>query len=210
MIIGVNLIFILSLIFILILFIYWFIFKKKTDNISALSYVKVNNNVPKNELLFKFVDTYSDNKYTDYFNKIINLKLERTPVYVIKKVGNTYEYEVYFYRYDPYRKSKYKIPNTGYLIIILDDYKTFAKKQDFDKLDVKPYNNKLFKENEFIIVSYDVNEKFFNNTELTYNYYFENENKNDLFRYLTKEEDSQGNIVTTNKYGLFSILFKTE
>jgi hypothetical protein len=210
MIIGVNLIFILSLILILILFIYWFIFKKNTDNISALSYVKVNNNVPKNELLFKFVDTYSDNKYTDYFNKIINLKLERTPVYVIKKVGNTYEYEVYFYRYDPYRKSKYKIPNTGYLIIILDDYKTFAKKQDFDKLDVKPYNNKLFKENEFIIVSYDVNEKFFNNTELTYNYYFENENEKDLFRYLTKEEDSQGNIVTTNKYGLFSMLFKTE
>lgn len=205
MIIGINLIFILSLILIFILFICWFIFKKNNDNISALSYVKVNNNVPKNELLFKFVDTYNDNKYTDYFNKIINLKLQRTPVFVIKKVDNTYEYEVYFYRYDPNRKSKYK--NGEYLTIVLDNYETFTKKQEFDKLDVKPYNNKLFKENEFIIVSYDVNENFFNNNKLTYNYYFENENENYLF---IKEEDTEGNIVTTYKYGLFSILFEIE
>ena len=101
----------------------------KIENISALSYVKINKNVPKSELLYKIANKYNDSKYINYFNKIINLNLYRTPVYVIKKNNEKYEYEIYFYRYDPYRKSNYKTPNANYLDVILDKYDTFTKKK---------------------------------------------------------------------------------
>ena len=197
----------------LIIIICWNLYKSKTniksENISALSYVKIDNNVPKSELLYKFVNKYNDSKYVNYFNKIIKLNLYRTPVYVIKKNNDKYEYEIYFYRYDPYRKSNYTTPNANYLDVILDKYDTFTKKNEFDELDIKPYNNKLFKENNFIIVSYDVNENFFKNSnDLTFNYYFDSGDRKDLFRYLIREEDSNGTITLTNKYGLFITIFQ--
>jgi len=208
-----KIVILLVIILFFIIIICWNIFKngklnKESENISALSYLKVNNNVPKSELLYKFANKYNDSKYVNYFNKIINLNLYRTPVYVIKKNNNKYEYEIYFYRYDPHRKSKYDSPNANYLDVILDKYNTFTKKNEFDELMVKPYKNKLFKENDFIIVSYDVNEKFFKNSnDITFNYYFDSGDRTDSFRYLIREEDSSGNIITTNKYGLFITIF---
>ena len=75
---------------------------------------------------------------------------------------------------------------------------------------MKPYNNILFKENKFIICSYDINETFFKETNPTFNYYFDNTNDRYHFRYITKEEDPFGKIIDTNKYGLFYHIFKNK
>jgi hypothetical protein len=180
------------------------------DNISALSYLSVENKVPKSELLLLFAYNYNNHKYTAHFSDILSLKLERTPVYAIKKhADGSYEYEVYFYRYDPHRKIELAIANAGYLTVILDDYDTFIKSHEFLSIGINPCSNFLFKENKFIIVSYDINESFFNNNEhVTFNYYLRNSSDESLFKYVTKEEDSRGNILNTNKYGLFDHVFK--
>jgi len=178
------------------------------NNISALSYLNIDNKVPKSELLLLFAIKYNESIYTSYFNSVLSLNLERTPVYVIKKSGDRYEYEIYFYRYDPYRKSSYTVPNADYLDVILDDYSKFIKEHEFSSIGVAPYTNFLFRD-EFIIVSYDVNKLFFEDKSKTiFNYYFHNSPSETPFKYLTKEEDSNGNIVTTNKYGLFDHIFE--
>ena len=119
--ISINLLLIALIIIIIILY---YIFKIKNNNdtnISALSYLAINDIVPKKELLLKFVDNYNDKNYKNYFNKIINLNLIRKPVYVIKKINDQYEYEVYFYRYDPFRDSKYNYKHCKYCLSLLID-----------------------------------------------------------------------------------------
>jgi hypothetical protein len=74
------------------------------------------------------------------------------------------------------------------------------------------FNNLKFNkktEQEFIIVSYDLNENFFNNINHTYNYYYFKHNDNKFFYYI-KEEDSNGNIIETNKYNLFYLIFNNK
>jgi hypothetical protein len=198
--------------FLMLVLIYYLFVNKKVNkhNISALSYFKIDGIVPKQELLLKFVENYNDKKYKDYFNKIINFDLIRSPVYVIKKVQNHYEYEVYFYRYDPFRTTNYTTKNAGYLDIKLDNYNNFIKKNQLKELNIKAYENKLFLENKFIIVSCDINDDFFIKGPSFYSYYYDNENDKQKFRYLIKEEYNNGNIITTNLYGLFYSIFKRE
>lgn len=181
--------------------------KKELNNISALSYLRVNHNVPHKELIDFFINKYSSDKYKKYMNLVKSIN--KLPVYVIKKIGDKYEYEIYFYRYDPDRKTNFKIKNANYLDIKLDSLKKFPSNKELDLLNVKPYNNKLFKDNKFIICSYDVNENFFlNNEKITYNYYFDNEKDKLLYRYITIEENYQGIIKETNQYGLYYSIFK--
>jgi hypothetical protein len=208
--IHINLLLIALIIIIIILF-YLFKMKNYNDtNISALSYLAINDIVPKKELLLKFVDNYNDKKYKNYFNKLINLNLIRKPVYVIKKINDQYEYEVYFYRYDPFRDSKYNYKHCKYFDISLDNYDNFIKKSQLDSLNIKAYQNKLFGENDFIIVSCDINDNFFKSGPSFYSYYFYNEEDKHKHRYLIKEEYNNGNIITTNTYGLFYSIFERE
>ena len=215
--------------FIIILFmiIIIYFYKKKKNNVSVLSYVDTKYNVPNVELLFLFINKYNDERYKKYIYKILDLNLTMKPVYAIKKINNNYEYEIYFYRYDQYRKSNYTIENANYLDILLADYnKTFPTTNDMNELSINLYNNKLYKynleyikykqnnnlnfdkttEEEFIIVSYDLNENFFKDTYHTYNYYYFKHNDN-KFLYYIKEEDPYGNIIETNKYNLFYLIF---
>jgi len=228
---------IIIVIIILIILFCFTLNKKKTENISALSYLKITNNVPKNELLLYFVNKYNNDTYKNYFNKIINLKIKKTPVYVIKKINNNYEYEVYLYRYDTYRIRNFIYKNKDYLDVTLENFNTFPKKEIIDQLDVKLYNNYLFKQNEkecklededdikimkdnkFIIVSYDVNDKFFESKKSTFNYYYRNNEYlyteeikeiNNNYTYYIKEEDYNGNILKTNIYNLFYSVFENE
>jgi hypothetical protein len=180
---------------------------KILNNISALSYLRVNHNVPHKELIDFFIRNYSEDKYQKYINLVKSIN--KLPVYVIKKINDKYEFEIYFYRYDPDRKTTFKVKNANYMDIKLDNLEKFPSKKEFDLLKVKPYNNKLFKDNKFIICSYDVNENFFtNNDKITYNYYFDNEKDKLLYRYVTIEEDYQGIIKETNQYGLYYSIFK--
>ena len=198
---------ILILLTLLILFV---IISKKSykiiNNISALSYLRVLHNVPHKELIDFFIKQYSTYKYQKYIDLVKSIN--KLPVYVIKKIDDKYEFEIYFYRYDPDRKTDFKIHNANYLDIKLDSLDKFPSKKEFDLLNVKPYKNKLFKDNKFIICSYDVNENFFtNNTKITYNYYFDNEKDGIYFRYIIIEEDQYGSINETNKYGLYYTIF---
>ena len=188
------------------------IYNREFKHISALSYVNLTKSefVPTYELLFEFVNKYQDNKYSNYFHKLLQLNLTRPPVYVIKNYNNKYEYEVYLYRYDPYRNTNPHIKHGKHLGITLDDYSNFITKDQMDKLNIKPYNNKVFKDDEYIIVSYDVNESFFNGSEQVYNYYLEDHNDKLKYRYYILEEDPYGTITRTNKYGLFYWIFKEE
>ncbi len=199
---------IITLILIFLIMIFLNINRPIQKNISALSYLTVKFDVPHNELLKLFITKYSDDKYMKYFDKI--LSINKLPVYVIKKIGDKYEYEVYFYRYNPNRKSSFKVKNAAYLDIKLDEYKKFPTRENFDFLGIKPYNNELFNKNNFIICSYDINESFFKNRNPTFNYYFDNDKDRYHFRYITIEEEPSGKIQETNKYGLFNHIFKNQ
>jgi hypothetical protein len=158
----IILLFILLLIIILI-----YLFINKKNNISVLSYVNINFDVPKSELLFLFIKKYNDNKYYNYMNKILELNLTMSPVYVIKKINNNYEYEIYFYRYNQHRQSKYNIKNANYLDISLADYnKTFITKNQMKELNINLYNNNLYNDNlKYIKYKKDNNLKFDKSTE---------------------------------------------
>jgi uncharacterized membrane protein len=226
-----NIIIMIIIIFVLIIIIFIFVFvyfiTKSKKNVSALSYVNTKYNVPEYELLFLFIDKYNDNKYKNYMNKVLDLNLLMDPVYVIKKINNKYEYEIYFYRYDQHRQSKFKDKDANFLDLKLNNYnETFPTIDQLNEINININNNKLFndnlkyieyknnnnipfdksKENEFIIVSYDINENFFNTNKHTYNYYYFKHNDPKYFYYI-KEEDPDGNIIETNQYNLFYHLF---
>lgn len=199
----------------------------KKNNVSALSYLNTKYNVPKYELLYLFIDKYNDDKYKNYMNKILNLNLKMSPVYVIKKINNNYEYEIYFYRYDQYRKSTFKDKHANFLDLRLNNYhETFPTIEQLKELNLNLYSNKLFNNNlkyiqfkkdnniqfdkntedEFIIVSYDVNEKFFINENHTYNYYYF-KHHDPTYTFYIKEEDDNNKITETNQYNLFYYIF---
>lgn len=211
----------------IIIFLYFMNKSNNKNNVSVLSYVNTKYNVPEYELLFLFINKYNDQKYNNYMNKILKLNLLMKPVYVIKKTNNNYEYEIYFYRYDQNRQSTFNDKHANFLDLKLNEYnKTFPTITQLKELNIHFYKNKLFndnlkyieykkknnikfdktKEEEFIIVSCDINEKFFNNNDHTYNYYYFKHNDPKYLFYI-KEEDQNGNITETNKYNLFYIIF---
>ena len=220
--------FVITLIIIFILI--YITYNPGKNNISALSYVNTKYNIPKYELIYLFINKYNDEKYEKYINKILSLNLLIKPVYCIKKIDNNYEYEIYFYRYDEYRQSNfiYNFKNNMLKIKLNNYFKTFPNTEQLKEINIDFYKNKLFiknleylelkkknninfdnKDNEFIIVSYDLNENFFKSNDHTYNYYYFNQD--DLtYRYYIKEEDINGNIIETNKYNLFDSIFKLE
>lgn len=189
--------------------------KNKKENISGLTYRYVDYNVPHNELLYYFVENYNK-KYKDFFKKIDSL--QKKPVYTIKKINDKYEYEIYFYKWDHSRykdKSKQNLFEKNYVknekiknleLLLNYEHKLFnnnntVKKEDFDSIYIKPYLNKLFKENEYNILSFDINDDFFKNKEHVYNYYYTYDD--DIYKFIVKEEYPNGNIIETNKYCLF-------
>lgn len=187
----------LLLIFIFI-YIYLIIFKKNNNTqVSALSYKYLNNKVAEYELLYFFIKNYNDIKYINYFNKFKNNKIFQPPVYCIKKIGDKYEYEIYLYKYNPYRPSFLKLEI---------NYNTFLPNKDYKYFNIYPkkMNNTML--NKFIILSYDINDNFFKNNNISYNYYLKNDDLK--FPYCIYEEDYLGKIEKTNIYGLFYNIFK--
>jgi hypothetical protein len=171
-------------------------------NISALSYFSINNNVAKNELIYKFINYYNMSSYKNYFNKIENLNVKLPIVYAIKKYNNKYEFEVYYYRYLHNRKNLYDID--------LDDYNNFININDLYKLNPYIKNSKLLHSN-FIILSYDINIDFFENNSPIINYYYGGKHSqyhDGIWSYYILEENSNNNkIKRTNEYGLLDIIF---
>jgi hypothetical protein len=171
---------------------------KTTNNtkISALSYKYINSKVPEHELLYFFMKNYNDIKYVNYINKFNINKIFQPPVYCIKKINDKYEYEIYLYKYNPYRPSFLKLDI---------NYNTFLSNKDYNYLNIYPkkINDSLLE--NFIILSYDINEHFFKNNKISYNYYLNNNDKK--FCYCTYEEDYLGNVNKTNIYGLFYHIF---
>jgi hypothetical protein len=170
---------------------------KHNTQISALSYKYINNKVPEYELLYLFIKNYNDIKYINYMNKFKTNKIYQPPVYCIKKIGNKYEYEIYLYKYNPYRPSFLKIEI---------NYNTFLSNKDYKHFNICPQkmNNTML--NKCIILSYDINEDFFKNNNISYNYYLNNDDSK--FPYCIYEEDYLGKIEKTNIYGLFYHIFK--
>ena len=217
----------LIIFFIIIFILFYFINTTNKNNVSVLSYVNTKYNVPKCELLLLFINKYNDEKYNKYINKILTLNLLMKPVYVIKKINNNYEYEIYFYRYDQYRQSSFDVKNANFFDLKLNNFhETFPTIDQLIEINIDLYKNKLYndnlkyieykknnnikfdktKDNEFIIVSFDINENFFNNNNHTYNYYYF-KHDDPKFLFYIKEEDMYGNIIETNKYNLFYNVF---
>lgn len=172
-------------------------------NISALSYFQINNNVPRNELLDKFIDLNNMFIYKKFFAKIKQLKLKLPIVYAIKKYNNNIEFEIYFYRYKYNRKNIYDID--------LDSFNNFINYNDLLTLNDNINKSKLINSN-FIILSYNVNIDFFNNNSPIVNYYYGGKHSpyhNGIWAYYTLEENFNiKNISRTNEYGLLDVIFK--
>jgi hypothetical protein len=165
----------------------------KNSKISPLSYKRIYNNVSQSELL-KFFVSKEDKIIGDYIKKL-KFKTSNKPVYAVKKYGDRYEFEVYFYRYNPDRESPIRIT--------LDSMKKFPSIKELDKFNPSVRKCKLFK-SDFIICSYDINMESICNGTSECNFYYDVPGGNMVtnFPYYILEESKVGKIVKTNEYGL--------
>jgi hypothetical protein len=174
---------------------------KKNIKISPLSYIRMQSNIPELELLLFFTNKQNE-QIRDYV-KNLNFKNKNKPVYAVKKYGNKYEFEIYLYRYKPDRYSPIKI--------VLDDMDYFPKMEDIDRINPNIRKCKLFKSN-FIICSYDINHDTLKNGTSECNFYYgvKGGNNTTPFPYYILEENTNGDIVKTNEYGLINDIMPSE
>lgn len=161
--------------------------------ISPLSYIRTNNNINQMELLNYFLDT--EQQIVKNYIKNLNFETKNKPVYAVKKYGNRYEFEIYFYRYNPDRESPIRI--------ILDNVNKFPSIHELNNINKNITKCKLFN-TDFIICSYDINYNTVKNGTQECNFYYGVEGGNTVtkYPYYILEEDINGNVIKTNEYGL--------
>lgn len=142
--------------------------------ISALSYIEIPQKVPGQELIM----FTADERTKEYLKTMDRPKT----VYAIKKYETGYEHELYFYTYDPKRKSHLVLEHDGI------------------RAEVPEASNCSLYWTNYIIVSFDLNAKFFEQGPSELNFYYERHHPE--YPYFVLEEGRDGIIRRTNEYGL--------
>jgi hypothetical protein len=192
-------------IIIILLFILVACYKKYDINahISVLSYIEIAEYVPTKELMFKFLKMYNP-MYIPRIQKIMALhKCSHKPVYAIKKYNDRYEYELYFYRYNPKRPQ--------HINISLDDRKHFPSKDYFDGINKEITKKTLYQEDKYIILSFDIKEEETNIVNFYYGGKYDSKyshgNTYPFFYYILEESHD---INRSNEYGLIEHVLTVE
>lgn len=177
-----------------------FIYYNSVKNIrlSALSYKKINSNVPQKEMLDYFLENKASPTVKNFINARSHYKTSCKPVYAIKKYSDSkYEFELYFYRYQPDRDS--------HLFITLDSLTNFPSAIELDNLNPAIRKCKQFIQGTFIICSVDINDQTIASGNSNVSFYYGPDRTNPKYPYYILEENiTTGDIIKTNEYGLIT------
>lgn len=162
-------------------------------NISPVSYIRIDKNVPKFELLNFFLNKTSI-PVKNFINSRLNYSNPNKPVFIIKqKVGqpSNIEFELAFYRSDP---------NRPYMNNILLS-NTFFTKKEIEKVDSNITKSKLYDYNDFVACYAKINEETISRGSNNVNFLYTSKGNSNLqFPFFIVQDNLKGDIKHTDKF----------